>query len=208
MNLKLKKKVENGHLYYLVSDEDKPDTYYEYYEFRYYKSLPTIENVCYKIMGTELMKAYKNRSFSSTGYKSTLFLLHGIILDNNVIDFSSFKNLSKLVDNIRYKDLYNAINSFRKKLSIEVLDYFKNKLLAIEPTELSIETQDLFDNFISTINYTKDKNALFKEVLFLSIIEEYNRSYVKVYEKEQEINQIQEKYKNYDEDRTPAISLI
>lgn len=208
MNLKLQKKLENNHLYYLVADADKPDTYYEFYEYPNYKNTPNIENICYKIMATELQKAFKGRNFSSQSYKSVLFIIHGIIIDGNVIDISSSKELSPLVDNIRYKDLYNVINSFRKKLSIEVLDYFKDKILSINIDEFSTETKKLFNDFLKATNYTRDKDTVFKEILYLSIINEYNRAYVKVYAEEQRIIEAAKRLDDTDENANPPISLL
>ncbi len=199
MDLKLKKKIENDKLYYLVADGANQDKYYEYYEYPNFKETPNIETICYKTIGSELMKAYKQKNFSPSGFKSILFLLHGIIIDNNVIDISTCKELSNVIDNIRYKDLYNVINSFRKKLSIEVLEYYKNKILDIEVTSLSQETQNLYENFLKSINYNKDKNVLFREVLFLSIVNEYSRAYPRIMKKEQEITNFEKEYKSHPE---------
>jgi len=195
MDLKLKKMIKEGRLFYLIADNQKNDTYYEYYEYPNFKQTPIIETVCYKTIGNELLKAYKNRDYTSQSFRSLLFLLHGIIIDGNVIDIASSKELADLIDNIRYRDLYNVINSFRKKLSIEVLEFFKNKILEIEVIALSNITQTLFNQFCNAINYTKDKNSLFKEVLFLAISNEYNRAYLKVLNKEQEILDYEEKVK-------------
>lgn len=200
MNLKMKKKIENERLFYLVADGNKSDVYYEFYEYPNYKETPNIENICYKQVGTELITAFKQKDFNDKAFKTILFVIHGIIINGNVIDISSAKNLSKVIDNIRYKDLYNVINSFRKKLSITVLEYFKNKILEIKVSELSSETQSLFEKFLLSVSYSKDPDALFKEVLFLSIINEYHRAYVKVYEIEQRILKFQDDNLDDDED--------
>lgn len=196
MDLKLKKMIKEERLFYLVADNQKNDAYYEYYEYPNYKQTPIIETVCFKTIGNELLKAYKNKDYTSQSFRSLLFLLHGIIIDGNVIDIASSKELADLIDNIRYKDLYNVINSFRKKLSIEVLEFFKEKILEIEVTALSVATQNYFTNFCSTINYTKDKSLLFKEILFLAISNEYKRAYLKVFNKEQEIKEFADELKN------------
>lgn len=196
MDLKLKKMIKEERLFYLVADNQKNDAYYEYYEYPNYKQTPIIETVCFKTIGNELLKAYKNKDYTSQSFRSLLFLLHGIIIDGNVIDIASSKELADLIDNIRYKDLYNVINSFRKKLSIEVLEFFKDKILEIEVTALSVATQNYFTNFCSTINYTKDKSLLFKEILFLAISNEYKRAYLKVFNKEQEIKEFADELKN------------
>ena len=196
MNLKLKKMIKEKRLFYLISDGDKADTYYEFYEYPNYEQTPIIETVCYKTIGNELLKAYKNKDYTSKSFRSLLFLLHGIIIDGNVIDIASSKELADLIDNIRYKDLSNVIKSFRKKLSIEVIEFFKKKILEIEVTALSPATQNYFSNFCLAINYSKDKSQLFKEVLFLAIANEYKRAYLKVFSTEQEINEFQEELKN------------
>lgn len=208
MNLKLQKKLENDRLFYLVADADKPDTFYEYYEYPNYKNTPNIENICYKIMAQELTKAFKDKNFSSSGYKSILFLMHGIILDGNVIDITSSNELSPLIDNIRFKDLYNVINSFRKKLSIQVLDYFKDKILSINISQFSEDTKALFEQFLASVKYTRDRDVIFKEILYLAIINEYNRAYVKVYAEEQRIIEAAKKLDDEDENANPPISLL
>lgn len=208
MNLKLQKKLENDRLFYLVADADKPDTFYEYYEYPNYKNTPNIENICYKIMAQELVNAFKGKNFSSSNYKSVLFLMHGIILDGNVIDITSSNELSPLIDNIRFKDLYNVINSFRKKLSIQVLDYFKDKILSINISQFSEDTKALFEQFLTSVKYTRDKDVIFKEILYLAIINEYNRAYVKVYAEEQRIIEAAKKLDDEDENANPPISLL
>lgn len=196
MNLKLRKKVENEKMYYLVSDNSLKDTYYEFYQFNNYKELPNIENLCYKIMGGELLDAYEKKDFSPVGYKTILLVKHGIIIDGNVINIGTANVLYDLIQHIRFKDLYNVINSFRKKLSIEVLDFYKNKILEIEVEQLSKETQDLFKQLIEKISYNKDEKKLFKEIMFLAVINEYNKAYSEVFETEQRIKS----YPEYEEE--------
>lgn len=192
MSLKLRKKIENEKMYYLVSDANKNDTYYEFYQFDHYKEIPNIENIYYKIMGSELVKAYDTRPFSSVGFKSILLLSHGIIIDGNVINIGTANILYDLVQNIRFKDLYNVINSFRKHLAIEVLNYFRDKILEIEINQLSKDTQELFNDLIETLNYKKDTKEFFREIMYLAIINEYQRAYSVVYE-------AQNRIKNYPE---------
>lgn len=187
MGLKLRKKIENEKMYYLVSDTAKNDTYYEFYQFDNYKEIPNVENICYKIMGTELMNAYETRDFSPVGYKSILLVKHGIIIEGNVINIGTANLLYDLVQNIRFKDLYNVINSFRKKLSIEVLDYYKNKILEIEVSQLSEDTQRMYKMLLQKLNYQKDEKEFFKEIMYLSIINEYHKAYTEVYDAEKRI---------------------
>ena len=110
--LKLRKKIENDKLYYLVSDASQNDTYYEFYQFDNYKEIPNVENVCYRIMGGELINAFETKSFSPVNYKTILLAKHGIIIEGNVINIGTANVLYDLIQNIRFKDLYNVINSF------------------------------------------------------------------------------------------------
>ncbi len=194
MSLKLRKKIENEKMYYLVSDANKNDTYYEFYQFDHYKEIPNIENIYYKIMGSELVKAYDSKPFSSVGFKSILLLSHGIIIDGNVINIGTANILYDLVQNIRFKDLYNVINSFRKHLSIKVLNYFRDKILEIEINQLSKDTQEFFNELIETLNYKKDTKEFFREIMYLAIINEYQRAYNVVYEAQVRTDKYIEEY--------------
>lgn len=187
MGAKLRKKISNGKLYYLVSDANENDKYYEFYEFENYKDMPNIENICYKVMATELMNSYDTKPFSPLGYKSILLVKHGLIIDGNLINTATFNLFYDLIRNIRFKDLYNVINSFRKRLSIEVLDFYRDKITQIDVTELSEETQELFETLLKKLNYQKDRKELFKEIMYLATLSEYNKAYKIVYETEKRI---------------------
>lgn len=204
MGLKLRKKIKDEKLYYLVSDASSNDTYYEFYLFENHKEIPSIESICYKIMGTELISAYEARPFSSVGYKSLLLVRDGIIIDGNVINVGTANIFYEIIQNIRYKDLYNVINSFRKKLSIKALNFFREKIMEIKVENLSEDTKDLFNKLLVSLNYKNDKDELFKEILFLATLNEYNRAYKDVYLEEQKINSYKEEVLKWEDELETA----
>ena len=192
MELNLKREIKDCMLYYVIDDT--------YYLFSNYKDIPNIEEICYKMMKDELNNAFLNKPFKADEYKSLLFMNKRITIDENVINMGTSYIFNDLISNIRYNDLNNVINSFRKKLSVKALNYFREKVMEIKVEDLSEDTKDLFNFLLSTLNYQNDKKELFKEIMFLATIDEYNRAYKVVYLEEQEIDSYKEEILKWEDE--------
>lgn len=192
MELNLKREIKDCMLYYVIDDT--------YYLFSNYKDIPNIEEICYKMMKDELNNAFLNKPFKADEYKSLLFMNKRITIDENVINMGTSYIFNDLISNIRYNDLNNVINSFRKKLSVKALNYFREKVMEIKVEDLSEDTKDLFNFLLSTLNYQNDKKELFKEIMFLATIDEYNRAYKVVNLEEQEIDSYKEEILKWEDE--------
>ena len=152
------------------------------------------------MMKDELNNAFLNKPFKADEYKSLLFMNKRITIDENVINMGTSYIFNDLISNIRYNDLNNVINSFRKKLSVKALNYFREKVMEIKVEDLSEDTKDLFNFLLSTLNYQNDKKELFKEIMFLATIDEYNRAYKVVNLEEQEIDSYKEEILKWEDE--------
>ena len=201
VDVKLTKTEEQNKLYYLVQDKNKKDTCYDYFEFPRYKDMPNLETACFKIMAKELMKYTLVSNYTTSGFKNHLFLFTGLLFEENKIDLSTLKVLLPVVTNIRFKTLYNTINRFRALDVIDKVDFYKDEILKFTYDEFTDETKKLIDEAIKNLALNKDRNELTKEIVYLSLKNEYERAIIKAkhseierQKRDEELQRIWEEY--------------
>lgn len=206
MEIRLQKRMNENRdrLYYTVFNPATKE-YFDLFEFKRFKEVPTLEKSIFKCFSQTFNELFSQRNYDFNFYKVSLFLDHNISLNGKIgeikdIEYKISKILKDIYLQLRWQDLFNLINSFKGKATVEGVEALREYLLKLELKTFSDETKKAFYNLKTEIKFTGDDNLLFKECIYLVIYDEYVRALLrtkKLEEKLEELNQIADDGSNH-----------
>ena len=199
MEIRLQKRMNENRdrLYYTVFNPATKE-YFDLFEFKRFKEVPTLEKSIFKCFSQTFNELFSQRNYDFNFYKVSLFLDHNISLNGKIgeikdIEYKISKILKDIYLQLRWQDLFNLINSFKGKATVDGVEALKDYLLNLDLRTFSDETKKAFNNLKIEINFMGNDYSLFKECIFLVIYDEYMRALARTKRLEQkleELNQI------------------
>lgn len=208
MNSRLQKRLneKQDRLFYTVYNQEKNE-YYDLFEFKRFAELPIIEKTVFKIFLDCFNQTFETSDYRFPYYKTNLLVLYNIqfeeLEDYKVISYKICNLLKEIYIQIRWKELYNLINTFKAKLTPEGVEKLKDYILAMPLSDFSTELKEKFYKFKEQISYKNDDAKLFKECLILSIYDEYQKGLLRTTKTQKKIKEAMDK-----DDVETAINIL
>lgn len=182
MEAKLQKRLNDNRdrLFYTVYDPVSKN-YYDLFEFKRFKDIPILERTIFKFFSKTFNDLFSTRDYDFNFFKVSLFLSHNISLNGKGEEIKDIEyKISTLLKDIylqlRWQDLFNIINSFKGKVTVDGVEALKEHILSMNIQKFSIATINAYTTLKNNLNYAGDDEPLFKECLMLVIYDEYQRA--------------------------------
>ena len=184
-NLRIQNRLydKKDKLFYVIYDTETRN-YYDLMEFRRFEDVPILERTIFKCFSQTFNNLFESKDYNFNFFKVNMFLTYNIELKGESkqvkeIEYKISTILKEIYLSLRWQDLFNLINSFRGKTTIDGVEGLKTFLLNQSLKDFSKQTNDAFNKLKLEINYHGKDEDLLKECIMLVIYDEYKRALIR-----------------------------